>query len=81
LVAQAVPAILVAAFPLAALPLALAGVVLVAWTAAQNSGLLHRIARAPATPIAARTAGLALALTGLAALVNDLTEIYATTRA
>jgi hypothetical protein len=49
--------------------------VLTLWDTARERGLVRRVAGAPVVPTAMRAGYLAIALTGLVALVDDITQL------
>jgi len=69
------PIVLVAAFPLTTIPLAVAAAVLTIWATAEQRGLVPRVADAPVVATALRAGYLAIALAGLVALVDDITQL------
>jgi hypothetical protein len=73
------PALLVIAFPAVLIVLLFASVVIMAWLAVRDTRPIRALASNAAAGLMARAAWLAIAVVGLAALVNDIVDISAAT--
>lgn len=73
------PIVLVALFPPTLVVLAVAAIVLLAWTAVRDHPPVNRAAHAPLTGIAARAVWLIVAIAGADALVQDINQLNRTT--
>ena len=69
------PVVLVALFPLTVVPLAVAAIVLLVWTAIRDHAPVRRASHASLAGIVARGAWLTVALAGALALVNDIIQL------